>query len=86
MRRWFDQDKLSKYGEFPFSEPEDKSKSELYAQGRDLERNRKLRATRLFQSDLSKCKSIDEIIELSHGIDMVTYRAARKLKYESAKN
>lgn len=79
ITKWLDSDKLRRYGGIPpYTVIEDSSKCELYAQGRDIERNKRLKATRLFEADLVKCKTTQEIIELAKGVCINTYIEAKR--------
>ena len=78
MTFWHDEAKVAKYGCQPYLEVD-----ELYAQGRDIERNKRSRATRMFEQDLKQCgDDIDKIIELTNGVDYFLWATARKVKAE----
>lgn len=83
MKLWHDETKIAKYGQRPYLVDEDYTHCELYAQGRDIERNKKLRATHMFEQDLKQCKgNLDKIIELARGVDWYTWKQARTAKME----
>jgi hypothetical protein len=85
MKLWHDETKIAKYGYRPYLVDDDYTHCELYAQGRDIERKKKLRATHMFEQDLKQCgDDLNKIIELARGVDWYTWKAARELKREQA--
>lgn len=81
MKMWHDENKIAKYGYQPYLVDADYTRCELYAQGRDLERKKKLRATHMFEQDLKQCgDNLDKIIDVARGVDYHTWKTACELK------